>query len=406
MKRLFFLTSVAVGALAAGAVHSQTDTGGAPVEQGAKNVPEFEPAFGAQTRAPAIADTIALETEEVVDGLVHPWGIAVLPEGGYLVTERAGQLRVVQPDGTLGEPVAGVPDVLSEEQGGLLDVALAEDFAESRRIFLTYSKPLEDNMSATAAATGILSDDMRELAEVQDIFVQFPASPTPMHYGSRIVPDGDVVWITTGEHFTERERDYAQDLDKTYGKVVRVAPDGSAPEDNPFLLQDDAIPSIYSYGHRNIQGAAIRPSTGELWTLEHGPAGGDELNRIEAGENYGWPDVSYGENYDGTPVGTGEPRAEGFAEPQYYWDPVIAPGGFTFYEGEMFDWEGDVIASSLVPGGLVRLTLEGDRVTGEARYLEDVGRVRDVAVDRDGALLVLIDDDPGSVLRVTPEGAD
>lgn len=403
MKRTLFLTSVAVGGLMATMAFAGSHTLDRPVEQGEKNVPEFEPAFENQTRAPAIADTQDLATEEVATGLAHPWGIEVLPDGSYLVTEREGRLRVIEPDGSLREAaVKGVPEVVNMKQGGLLDVALAQDFEDSRRIYLTYSKPMPDNMSVTAAATGVLNEDMTELTEVEDIFVQTPPSPAPMHYGSRIVLDGDYAYVTTGEHFTMDQRVYAQDMDKTYGKIVRVTLDGEVPDDNPFVGQEGAEPEIWTLGHRNVQGADIRPSTGELWALEHGPAGGDELNLIEKGANYGWPVVSYGETYGDEPVGTGEPRAEGFVEPRYYWDPVIAPGGFIFYEGEMFDWDGDVIASSLVPGGLVRLTLDGDTVTGEARYLSDVGRVRDVEVDQDGALLVLIDADAGSVLRVTP----
>lgn len=402
MKRFLFLTSVAAGGLLAVAAHAGSHTSGAPVEQGPKNVPEFEPAFEAQTRAPAISEPGTLATEEVATGLAHPWGIAVLPGGGYLVTEREGRLRMIGADGKLGAAIRGVPEVLNMRQGGLLDVALAEDFEDSRRIFLTYAKPMDGNMSATAAATGVLTENMTELTGVEDIFVQTPASPSPMHYGSRIVIDGDVAYVTTGEHFTMEERVYAQDLDKTYGKVVRIGLDGSIPSDNPFVGQDRADAAIWTLGHRNVQGADLHPETGDLWTLEHGPAGGDELNLIDAGANYGWPEVSYGETYGGEPIGTGEPRAEGFVEPRYYWDPVIAPGGFAFYDGDLFDWQGDLIASSLNPGGLVRLTLDGDTVTGEARYLADVGRVRDVEVDRDGSLLILIDADAGSVLRVKP----
>nr|WP_111537341.1 PQQ-dependent sugar dehydrogenase [Palleronia aestuarii] len=382
---------------------AQTAPSGAPVEQGPKNAPQFEPAFENQTRAPAIDSEMRLVAEPVVEGLVHPWGIEVLPDGGYLVTERAGQLRIVR-DGEAGGPIANVPDVLSQGQGGLLDVALAEDFSETRRIYLTYAKPMPGGMSATAAATGVLNAEMTELSEVQEIFQQEPPSAPAKHFGSRIVLDGDHAFITTGEHSSMETRVYAQDLDKTYGKIVRISLDDyTAPDDNPFVGQDGAIDMIWSTGHRNIQGAAMRPGTGELWGLEHGPAGGDELNLIEPGENYGWPVVSYGEQYSGGPIGSGEPRAEGFVEPRYYWDPVIAPGGFLFYEGEMFsDWEGDVLASSLSPGGLVRLTLDGDTVTGEERFLGNEGRIRDVAIDRDGAILLLTDYDNGAVLRVTP----
>lgn len=375
-----------------------------PVNQGAKNVPEFEPAFENQTRAPAMDSGVTLLQEEIATGLAHPWGIEALPNGGYLVTEREGRLRHVTAEGKLEKPIKGVPQVLNMQQGGLLDVALADDFAESRMIYFTFAKPLPDNMSATAAARGVLSEDMTELSQVEEIFVQEPPSPAPMHYGSRIVLDGDYAYITTGEHFTKDQRVYAQDMDKTYGKIVRVSLTGETPDDNPFTGEDGAVPTIWTLGHRNVQGAAIRPSTGELWALEHGPQGGDELNLIEKGANYGWPEVSYGETYGSEPVGTGEPRAEGFTEPRYYWDPVIAPGGFAWVEGEAFaDWEGDVIASSLVPGGIVRLSLDGDTVTGEERFIEDVGRVRDVEIDTDGGLLILVDDAKGKVIKLTPE---
>ncbi|WP_102107581.1 PQQ-dependent sugar dehydrogenase [Oceaniglobus roseus] len=375
-----------------------------PVEQGPRNVPEFEPAFENQTRAPAMDSGVSLEVEEIASGLSHPWGIEVLPDGSYLVTERSGALRHVGEDGTVGEPIAGVPEVLAQDQGGLLDVALAEDFAESRTVFLTYAKPMEGGMSATAAAKGRLSEDLRELTGVTDIFVQDPPAPNAKHFGSRIVPHGDYVFITTGEHFTDRLRQYAQDLDKTYGKIVRVTLDGEAPGDNPFAGEEGARPEIWSYGHRNIQGAAIRPSTGELWGLEHGPKGGDELNRIEAGGNYGWPLVSYGEKYSGQPVGSGEHSQEGVVEPRYYWDPVIAPGGFAWMEGETFaDWEGDVIAASLKPGGIVRLDLEDETVVGEERFLRDeLGRVRDIEIAPDGAILAITDQDNGRLVRLTP----
>ena len=240
---------------------------------------------------------------------------------------------------------------------------------------------------------------------VEDIFVQEPPSPTPMHHGSRILFDGeDHAFITTGEHFTEEERVLAQELGATYGKVVRVNLDGSVPEDNPFVGVEGAVDYIWSLGHRNIQGAAFHPDTGQLWAVEHGPQGGDELNLIQRGANYGWPLVSYGENYDGTPVGTGVSQHTGdLVDPRYYWDPVIAPAGSVFYQGDTFaDWQGDLLISSLVPGGVVRL-LEGDTVTGEERLLPNQGRIRDIVEAPDGALLVLVDDPEGAVLRLTPE---
>jgi glucose/arabinose dehydrogenase len=381
-----------------------------PVAEGPANRPDVEPAFPAQTDAPAATTATELATEEVAGPLEHPWSIAVLPDdAGYLVTERPGRLVHISQSGEISDPIAGVPEVLDEEQGGLLDVALAPDFAESRVIFLTYAKPMMDDLSATAAARAVLSEDLAELTGVEDIFVQSPGSPTPMHYGSRVIPDGaGHVFVTTGEHFTAAERAYAQDLDKTFGKIVRVGVDGSVPEDNPFTGDPAAQRNIWTLGHRNIQGAAIRPGTGQLWAVEHGPAGGDELNLVAPGENYGWPVVSYGINYDGSPVSEGlhDHAEDGFAEPAYYWDPVIAPGGMTFHDGAMFeDWDGDVLIAGLVAGGLVRLEMDGDRVTGEERLVTDLGRVRDVTVDRDGSVLVVTDFEDGALWRITPSGA-
>ncbi len=365
------------------------------VEQGSRNAPQFDPEWPTQTRAPARASGVALQVDVLATGLGTPWGIEVLPDGGYLVTQREGILRIIR-DGVAGAPIAGVPEVFARRQGGLLDVALAEDFAQSRVIFLTYAKPMPGGTSATAAARAVLSADGTRLSDLRDVFVQDPPSPTPMHYGARVVPHGGLLYVTTGEHSSARERVLAQDPDKTYGKVVRILPQGGAAPGNPFATE------VWSLGHRNVQGAAIRPETGVLWTLEHGPAGGDELNRIERGANYGWPVVSYGVNYGGRPVGSGAPRGEGFTAPRYYWDPVIAPGGFAFYEGALFEgWQGNVLAGSLNPGGLVRLVLEGDRVVGEERFLAGEMRVRDVEIDRDGAILIL-DGSGGRLLRLTP----
>ena len=388
------LIALAAMAAFAGTTHAQ-------VSQGPKNVPEFGPAFEHQTRAPEIRKAQRFNVEVIADGLVHPWGIEVLPDGAYLVTERPGGIKIIR-RGNGVQTVAGAPRVRARGQGGLLDVALAEDFETSRRIYLTYAKPLGGGRSVTAAASAVLQENPPRLTDLEDFFIQAPPSRSSKHFGSRIVPHGGHVFITTGERSSRSARVLAQDLEATYGKVVRVTPGGDIPGDNPFLGQGDALGEIWSYGHRNPQGAAIHPRTGELWTLEHGPAGGDELNLIKRGANYGWPLVSYGENYIGTPVGTGKPRADGITEPRYYWDPVIAPGGFTFYEGDMFDWAGDIVAGSLNPGGIVRLKLRGVRVAGEARYLEELGRIRDVEVDRDGAILLLVDARDGALIRLTP----
>jgi glucose/arabinose dehydrogenase len=383
----------------------------APVAQGEPNAPELTPSFSGQTRAAESLSDMSLEVESLVDGLEHPWGMDQLPDGSLLVTERPGRLRHVAPDGTLSKPIAGVPEVFARDQGGLLDVAVGPTFAEDRLIYLSYAKPLGDGLSATAVVRARLSEDHAALTDVEDIFVQEPPSPTPMHYGSRILFENDrQLFITTGEHSSEAERGKAQDLATSYGKVIRVRTDGSAPPDNPFVGDDGALPTIWSYGHRNIQGAAIHPETRLLWTIEHGPRGGDELNLTEAGKNYGWPVISYGINYNGSPVGQGITSAQDMEQPVYYWDPVIAPAGMTFYTGDLFaDWRGDLLVSSLTPGGIVRLELGHDaeagktRVVGEERLLGDLGRVRDIAQAPDGALLVLTDAANGQLLRLTPD---
>jgi aldose sugar dehydrogenase len=310
-------------------------------------------------------------------------------------------MRLIGADGTVSEPISGLPAVAAIEQGGLLDVAIAPDFANSRMVWWTYAKPLANGF-ATAAARGVLSADGTALTDVQDMFVQDPPTIVPVHYGSRVVFDGaGHVYITTGEHFTEENRLRAQDLNTTYGKVIRLTDTGTIPSDNPYI-GIDGDDQIWSYGHRNMQGAAIAPD-GMLWTIEHGPQGGDELNHPEPGRNYGWPLVSYGENYDGTPVGSGLSRMEGVEEPVYYWDPVIAPGGMLFYQGNAFpDWQGDLLIGSLNPGALVRLKLANGRVVGEDRVITDVGRVRDVEELADGGLLLLIDATDGGILRVMP----
>jgi len=339
----------------------------------------------------------------MVGGLVHPWGIVQLPgDDGFLVTERSGNLRHISSDGNLSDPIGGLPEVLAEEQGGLLDILTGPTFDDDRMIYWTYAKPMGDGMSATAAARGTLSDDMTQVTDVTDIWVQDPPSDAPMHYGSRLAFAGDgTVFITTGEHFTQEYREYAQDLDKTYGKVIRVNLDGSIPDDNPFVGQD-GDDAIWSYGHRNIQ-AAVIDDAGKLWTIEHGPKGGDELNLTEAGKNYGWPVVSYGEQYSGDLVGSGEAQMDGMEQPVYFWDPVIAPSGMDIYQGEMFaDWNGSILVGSLYPGGVVRLELNDEgQVEHEERLLRNMGRVRDIDVLRDGSFVFLTDFENGSVMHVT-----
>lgn len=367
----------------------------AEVPQGPPNA-VFAPAFVNQTRAPAL-DATPLTVSVFADGLDRPWGIAPLPGGQLLVTERGGSLRVVSPEGAVSGPISGLSNVRDSGQGGLLDVAVSPTFRQDRLIFWTYSKPVRGG-AATAAARGVLNAD-GSLSDVQDIFVQTDPNRGGRHFGSRIIPMADgTVWITTGDRGEGDGGGLSQEITSTIGKVIRVGATGGAPSTNPFVGRD-GDDQIWSLGHRNMQGAAL-DGRGRLWTIEHGPRGGDELNRPLAGRNYGWPLVSYGINYSGRALGTGSAILDGTEQPIYYWDPVIAPAGMFFYDGPFAAWRGDLLIGSLNPGGLVRLKFSGERVVGEERLLPDVGRVRDVEVLDDGRVLLLVDD--GQILEVLP----
>ena len=360
----------------------------------------------------AVDETYSTEQAEIrittfADGLSHPWGMAFLPDGGMLVTEREGNLRVVSPDGEVSEPLQGVPEVDARRQGGLLDVTLDPNFATNRLVYLSFSEPGEGGNS-TAVARGVLNEDATALSDVEVIFSQQPKVQSTAHYGSRLVFDQQGhLFVTLGERSSEQFRGQAQDLDSHLGKIVRINADGSVPQDNPFVGQDGALPEIWSYGHRNSQGAAIHPETGALWMSEHGPRGGDEINIPEPGKNYGWPIVSHGVNYDGTPVGSGEATGPEFEEPVYVWTPVIAASGMEFYTGDAFpDWEGDLFVGGLAATTLVRLELDGTEVTDEERLLTDLGqRIRAVKQGPEGALYVLTDESNGQILRITPVGS-
>jgi glucose/arabinose dehydrogenase len=342
-----------------------------------------------------------VRVETVASGLEHPWALALLPDGRILVTERPGRLRLVSRDGQLSAPLGGVPAVFARGQGGLLDVALDPDFANNRLVYLSYAEPGEEEGTAgTAVARGRLGDG--RLEAVQVIYRQRPKLRGGGHYGSRLVfaRDGKL-FVTQGDRMNYRDR--AQDLSQGMGKIMRINPDGSIPPDNPFVGRSDAQPAIWSYGHRNAQAAALHPETGQLWTVEHGARGGDELNHPEAGKNYGWPIITYGVDYSGASIGEGSVKA-GMEQPVYYWDPVIAPSGMTFYTGDAFpNWKGSVFIGSLAPGALVRLTLDNGKVTGEERYLGDLReRIRDVQQAPDGMLYLVTDNANGRVLRVVP----
>lgn len=374
------------------AASNATSAQSAPVEQGPRNAPHLTPAFSGQTRAPEVITYPQISSETLVSNLERPWGLDVLPDGRMLVTERPGRLWLLTADGTSRSEIAGVPTVAASGQGGLLDVAVSPNFDSDRRVFLTYAKPGDTpGTASTAVARGVLHDG--RLDDVTDLLVQTPATSSTVHYGSRLAfaPSGDL-FVTFGDRGDPPRAHDGSDL---AGTVARIDPNAGAAV--------DPAPAIWSTGHRNVQSAAVHPETGLLWTVEHGPRGGDELNRPEAGGDHGWPNVSYGVNYNGTPVGSGVASAEGVTEPRYFWDPVIAPSGMAFYTGGVFEaWEGSILIGSLNPGGLVRLELQGDRVIAEERFRVSLERVRDVHVTARGDVLILVDANNGAIRRLTP----
>lgn len=352
-------------------------------------------ATGQSTDITTSAGPVRIET--VAEGLDHPWGLDFLPDGRMLVTERPGALRIVAPDGTLSDPVAGTPEVFSRGQGGLLDVRVGPNHAGTGWVYLSFAEPGDGGTASTAVARGRLTGT--RLSDVEVIFRQQPKVSGGNHFGSRLAfAPGGHLYVTTGERF---KFDPAQDLGSHLGKVIRIHPDGSVPDDNPFVGRDDALPEIWSYGHRNIQGAAIHPDTGALWINEHGPRGGDEVNVPEAGRNYGWPVVSWGRHYDGEPI-PDPPTHPEFANAIHQWTPVIAASGMDFYTGDAFpEWRGSVLNGGLVAKAVVRLALDGQTVTDEERI--PIGdRVRQVRQGPDGFIYVITDQDNGKILRLRP----
>ena len=337
-------------------------------------------------------------TETLVEGLEHPWAIAFLPDGDWLITERPGRLRLVRDGALVEEPVAGVPDVAARGQGGLLDIALHPDFENTRWVYLTWAKPGEGNDQTTALGRGRWEDD--RLTDFEELLVADAWASGGRHHGSRLLFDGDGhLYMTIGDR---GERDRAQDPTDHVGTTLRLHDDGSAVEDNPFYGSEDGADEVWTWGNRNAQGMALHPETGEVWQNEHGPRGGDELNRMRGGKNYGWPEATHGREYYGPRIGPEE--KEGMESPVTHWTPAIAPSGMTFYTGDAFpEWQGDIFIGSLVDRHLRKVRLEGQEVVEQWRLLDGHARIRDVRTGPDGYLYVLTDETDGELFRLVPE---
>lgn len=362
-------------------------------------------AFTAHADAPRTfaSETGTISATPVVEGLQHPWALAFLPDQqGILITERPGNLRVVSPAGKLSAPLSGVPQVWAKGQGGLLDVVLSPSFAEDRLVYVSYAEGGgEDGKAGTTVGRGRLSDDLTRLSNFEVIFRQEPKLSTGNHFGSRLVFDRDgYLFIALGEN---NQRPTSQDLDKLQGKVVRIYPDGRVPADNPFVGQDGVRPEIWSYGHRNQQGATLNPWTGTLWSHEHGPKGGDEINLIERGKNYGWPLATHGIDYSSQPISEARGKsAEGTTGPHHVWEKSPGISGMAFYDAQRFKpWQHNLFIGALADKDLIRLQLDGDKVVHEERLLGGLNaRIRDVRQGPDGYLYVLTDESNGALYRI------
>lgn len=378
-----------------------------PLETRPANGTDQRPAFPGQTRACGVRSNVAFNVTVVATGLNKPWSVEPLPDGALLVSEKPGRLRIVSAAGRVGDPIAGLPQVDARGQGGLLDVALSPRFASDRTIFWSFTEPREGG-NGTSVARGTLSPDRTRLENVRVILHTRPTYGNNMHFGSRLAfgPDG-MLYVTMGERSDRATRPQAQELGSHLGKTLRITPDGAPAPNNPFAGQAGALPEIWSVGHRNIQAAAF-DAQGQYWTIEHGTRGGDELNRVERGKNYGWPVVAYGIEYAGGPItsalGQAVTQKAGTEQPVYYWDLVIAPSGAQFYTGSAFPaWRNSLFIGALKEMRLVRLTLSNGRVTGEEHLLADRGkRIRDVKQGPDGALYLVTDEDSAELWKIAP----
>lgn len=366
-----------------------------------------EPAFIGQTRIGRIETVTVFKIDTIATGLDRPWGVDFLPDGRMIVTEKPGRVRIVDQKGVVGDSIRGMLPVHFQQDGGLMDIVTAPDFVSSRELFWAFSEK-KDTGYVPTLARGVLSEDERQLEDVTIIYRAEPAIGSVMHYGTKLLFDaGGHLLATIGERFEPRIRNRAQDLSSAFGKVIRIDRTGAAASGNPFVGQADALPEIWAYGFRDPQGLAIHPETGELWLSDHGPRAGDEINLVEAGKNYGWPVISYGLEYSREPVNGGLTQADNMQQPLYYWDPAVAPAGICIYSGRLIpEWKNNLFVACLRGKHLIRLTIDGHKITGEERLLSDWDRrIRGVCEGPDGALYLWTDEAKGCIVRIVPGSA-
>lgn len=408
MKTKYLAAGAAISALVLMSCAQEADIPeaviGDPVETAEANAPDQILASPDQTRAPSMVSGVEFDVETVAEGLAEMWGMAFLPDGRMLVTERDGILRIVD-NSQVSEPVAGIPETTRQEISGLADVILDPQFAENRRIYLSYVEGRPEGNMLTVARGTLVEGQAARLDDVEVIYRQLPSLPSEHgNFGARMLFDDEgYLFVTLGDLASTPLLPYIQQMDSGIGKIVRITTDGDPAPGNPFADTEGALPELWALGFRNPLGLTFRPGTDQMWELDVGPRGGDELNMIEAGKNYGWPINSYGTEYSGEIVGEG-PASEGYEQPVYFWNPVISPSSIIFYSGDMFPaWQGNAFVTSLSQMHLVRLVLEGDRVVGEERLLVDLAeRLRLVKQAPDGSLYVLTDGTEGRILRLVP----